>query len=138
MAKEKHPTKELNILREWLLEDGIKGRVFVGIVGKKYREYSPLEVVYFHVSEERETMVDYNSRNIVTGIRVNLVGNDIPQTIMKRRKNGFPGIRGAGHYDCIRRLDYHLEDLYVRDLTEEDLAKWTETIRFPNPGDADF
>lgn len=101
-------------LHDHLLNGGVQGRIYRGIVGGKIRSYTP---------------VGFNSDNNNTAVMlVNLTGKDIPKRIIERRKEQAKEREAAEaldlgfltsilfNHDYIIPLNNHYQDIYAGDL----------------------
>ena len=98
-------------LQDYLLRNGIKGKIFRGVVGGRIRDYFPVDFdVFVEGGEIHET-----------SLFVTLVGPNIPKKIKRQREEkrrdvaAFPEDGQASYYnsDYKLRLSKHLGDTYV-------------------------
>ena len=97
------------LLQNYVMSEGLRGRVFYGTVGGKNREYTPLKLGYLKCPRYVTSDENYFEASLL----VRLIGDDIPKFIKKKRAEN---TTNEESYDYNISLGDHLQDRYVRDL----------------------
>jgi len=106
-------------LKDYALKGGIEGEVFRGIVGGKYREYTPVMLGAGHAPN-----TDTRQGIFTTKVGLVLTGDNIPKRIQGRRKDPTThlGLRllRVPYHDYSVPLDGHLDDNHIKSLSGEE------------------